>query len=94
MVKMVINGDFGGFGYGVAEKFQDFVDQFEDDRFAPELVKLVEEHPEECGDLMVVGIPEGFTDYDIEEYDGLESVSYVLNGRMYWAEAEVEEIED
>lgn len=86
MVKMVINGDFGGFGYGVTGEFQDFVDQFEDDRFALELVKFVEEHPEDCGDLIVVGIPEGFTDYYIEEYDGSESVLYVLNGKMYWAE--------
>lgn len=90
MIKMVINGDYGSFGDGVAEEFQDFVYQSEDDRFSLELVKFVEEHPEECGDLMVVGIPEGFTDYDIEEYDGLESVLYVLNGKMYWAE----EIED
>lgn len=90
MVKMVINGAYGGFGFGVAKKFKDFVNQFEDDRFALELVKFVEEHPEECGDLMVVGIPEGFTDYYIEEYDGTESVLYVLNGKMYWAE----EIED
>lgn len=90
MIKMVINGDFGGFGYGVAKEFEDFVYQYEDDRFALELVKFVEEHPEECGDLMVVGISEGFTDYYIEEYDGSESVLYVLDGKIHWAE----EIED
>ena len=90
MVKMVINGDFGGFGYGVAEEFEDLVYQYQDDRFALELVKFVEEHPEECGDLVVVGIHEGFTDYYIEEYDGSESVLYVLDGKIHWAE----ELED
>ena len=90
MVKMVINGDFGGFGYGVAEEFREFVEQYEDNRFALELVKFVEEHPEECGDLEVVGISEGFTDYYIEEYDGSESVLYVLDGKIHWAE----ELED
>lgn len=90
MVKMVINGDFGGFGYGVTAEFKDLVYQYEDDRFASELVKFVEEHPEDCGDLMVVGIHEGFTDYYIEEYDGSECVIYVLNGKLHWAE----ELED
>lgn len=90
MVKMVINGDFGGFGYGVAEEFEDLVYQYQDDRFALELVKFVEEHPEECGDLVVVGVHEGFTDYYIEEYDGSESVLYVLDGKIHWAE----ELED
>lgn len=86
MVKMVINGDFGGFGIGVAEEFEDFVYKYQDDRFALELVKFVEEHPEKCGDLVVVGISEGFTDYYIEEYDGSESVIYVLDGELHWAE--------
>lgn len=85
MMKMVVNGNFGGFGYGVAEEFEDLVYQYEDDRFAPELVKFVEEHPEECGDLVVVCIPDDFTDYHIAEHDGLESVLYVLGGKLHWA---------
>ena len=90
MVKMVINGDFGGFGFGVAELFDDVVEMYEDDRFAPELVEFVEEHPYDCGDLIVVGLPEGFTDYYIEEFEGMESVLYVLDGKIHWAK----EIED
>lgn len=90
MVKMVINGAFGGFGCGVAEEFGDFVRQYEEHRFALELINFVEEHPEECGDLVVVGISEDFTDYYIDEYDGFESVIYVLDGKLHWAE----EIED
>lgn len=91
MVKMVINGYFGGFGYGVAKEFKDFVRQYENNRFALELVKFVEEYPEECGDLEVVGIPEGFTDYYIEEYDGSETVLYVLDGKIHWASGLEEE---
>lgn len=92
MIKLVINGSFGGYGCGVAEQFKDFVEQYENEseRFSPELIQFVEEHPNECGDLIVVGLPEGFTDYYIDEYDGAESVLYVFDGKIYWAE----EIED
>ena len=90
MVKMVINSNFGGFGCDVAEEFKYLIYQYRDDRFALELVKFVEEHPEDCGGLVVVGVCEGFTDYYIEEYDGSESVIYVLDGKIHWAE-EIEE---
>ena len=46
-MKIVINGDFGGFGYGVAEQYEDFVQKYEwmdleAGRTAPELVAFVE----------------------------------------------------
>jgi hypothetical protein len=46
------------------------------------------------GDLVVVEIPDNATDWNIEEYDGLETVIYVLNGRICYAEDDGEEVDD
>ena len=82
-MKIVINGDFGGYGFGVAEEFEDFVNQLVGERDDPELVAFVENHPDKCGDLVVVVIPDTATDWEIDEYDGSESVTYVVNGKIY-----------
>ena len=50
-MKLVINGTYGGYGYGVADEFEALVAKYEDDRTAPELVAFVEGHPDDCGDL-------------------------------------------
>jgi hypothetical protein len=83
LMKIVINGDFGGYGFGVAEEFEDFVNQLVGERDDPELVAFVENHPDKCGDLVVVVIPDTATDWEIDEYDGSESVTYVVNGKIY-----------
>ena len=64
------------------------VRDFEGDRFNTELVEFVETHPNECGDLAVVIIPEEATDWEMDECDGWESVIYVLNGKIVHAECE------
>ena len=81
-MKIVINGDFGGFGFGVAEEFEDFVYEHCDNRTNEELVKFVEENPDKCGDLQVAEIPDNATDWDIDDYDGNEQVIYVLDGKI------------
>lgn len=81
-MKIVINGDFGGFGLGVAEEFEELVYSHEDDRANPELVEFVLSHPDECGDLCVATIPDTATDWEINEYDGDESITYVVNGEI------------
>lgn len=35
--------------------------------------------------LKVVEIPDNFTDYEIKEYDGIEIVTYVIDGKLYHA---------
>lgn len=84
-MKMVINADYGGFGLGVAEQYEDWVRDLEGDRFNAELIEFVETHPDECGDLEVIIIPEEVTDWEMNEYDGWESVIYVLNGKIVHA---------
>ena len=82
-MKLVINGTYGGYGYGVADEFKALVEKY--DRTAPELVAFVEGHPDDCGDLEVVEIPDESTDYLIDEYDGAETVFYVVGGKIYTA---------
>ena len=84
-MKIVINKDYGGFGYGVADEYEDFIRGFEGDRTNPELVAFVECHPDECGDLEVVEIPDTATDWEMDEYDGWESVIYVVDGKIHHA---------
>lgn len=86
-MKIVINGDFGGYGLGVDEQYDDFVTERQDDRTDAELVEFVETHPHERGDLCVVEIPDTATDWDIDEYDGFERVIYVLDGKLHYAGA-------
>ena len=79
-MKMVINANYGGFGLNVAAQYEDWVRDFEDDRTNVELIEFVETHPNECGDLKVITIPDEATNWEMEEYDGWESIIYILNG--------------
>lgn len=89
-MKLVLNRDWGGFSLP-----QDFCDAYnlgdaydaEDDieRNDSRLVKWVQEHADKdgkCGDLAVVEIPDNCTDYEIDDYDGWETINYVVNGKI------------
>lgn len=81
-MKIVINRAFGGFE--VPEELVSVVgDRWDCDRTMPELVKWVEEHEDDT-DLGVEIIPDEATDYEILEYDGLETVIYVVDGKLYY----------
>ena len=87
-MKMVINANYGGFGLDVADQYEDWVCDFEGDRTNAELVEFVETHPDECGGLAVITIPDEATDWEMDEYDGSESVIYVLNGKIVHADVD------
>lgn len=89
-MKLVINKEFGGFS--LPEEFctQYNMKEYEDiDRTDDRLINFVENcggHVEVfCGELVITEIPDESTDYYIDEYDGLESVIYVLDGKIHWA---------
>lgn len=35
--------------------------------------------------LKVIEVPDTCTDYEIDEYDGIERVTYVVDGKLYYA---------
>jgi hypothetical protein len=89
-MKMIINDCYGGFGVR-----QEVLDELELNGFSEEelrtAARLIEEIEngkdvsDDCAELKVVEIPDESTDYYLDEYDGLESVTYVLNGKLHWA---------
>lgn len=92
-MKIVINGCFGGFGISnevyerMGEDWQ-FNTYDYDSRTNADLIAVIEDIGSErasgvFANLIVVDIPDDATDWRIEEYDGNESVWYVLDGKMY-----------
>lgn len=87
IMKIVINTDFGGFGinYEIAKKYGLY--KCDDIHTNEKLIELIEsgiDCNDECSKLSVVEIPDEATDYYIEEYDGAESVLYVLDGKIHF----------
>ena len=93
-MQMVINCCFGGFS--LSEKAMEMLgadNEYayceESRRSNPKLVEVVETLGEEANGehayLEVIDIPDESTDYLIKEYDGYETVYYVLNGKIHIA---------
>lgn len=89
-MKLVVNKCYGGFGLsrraaralGLEHTYDDI------DRADPQLVHLIEQFgfeavSDEYAHLKVVEVPVGVTDWEINDYDGYETVIYVLNGKLY-----------
>lgn len=85
-MKIVINVCYGGFSikdeivseYG----FKKYTTPRDDEK----LIILIEsgiDCNDDCSKLKVVDIPDNATDYYINEYDGLEDVLYVIDGKIY-----------
>lgn len=91
MLEIVINTCYGGFGLSEeACKMIGLENRFEDiDRDDPRLVKAVRTLGEKangfCAKLKIAEIPLEATDYFINEYDGMESIIYVMNGKLHFA---------
>ena len=86
-MKIVINACFGGFSLPkeFCEKYN--VDGFDDEieRTDERLVSFIESRgrtKEGCSMLVVEEIPDNATDYMITEYDGAESIIYVVDGKL------------
>lgn len=95
-MKILINDCYGGFE--LSDEFIKAYPQFEElkfsysyeDRINKELIKAVEkfglkEASGEYCELDIVEIPHEATDFMKQENDGMESIIYVLNGKIYFA---------
>lgn len=87
---MVLNKDWGGFALPreFCEKYG--FDRYDDiDRDDPRLVKFVQSHGGLYdGDgvrLRLVEIPDTMTDWEMNDYDGIETTTYVVDGKIYHA---------
>ena len=91
-MKMVLNRCYGGFTISdaCAEKIGlDKYDTSDAARTNPAVIKEVERDYKFasgfCSCLRTVTIPDEVTDYEVDEYDGYESITYVLDGKLYHA---------
>ena len=88
-MKLVINADYGGFG--INEKWEAENCEKDCNRDCRECAKLIRaiEEKENVNDsfskLAVVEFPDEATDYELLEYDGIESLLYVLGGKIRYA---------
>lgn len=89
-MKIVINVAYGGFD--VPEEFAIRYSEeyhYNNDlmRVDTDLIQWIEEHngeyrPRHGTRLIIKEIPNDSTDWIVEEYDGLESILYVVNGKI------------
>lgn len=84
-MKLVINPCYGGFGINEEWKAENCK---ENCRECAKLIRAIEER-ENVNDnysrLAVVDFPDEATDYEILDYDGSESLLYVLDGKIRYA---------
>ena len=88
MIKVVINGCFGGFG--LSREAYDFLEipwdgfgyAYMNDRTNPKLIECIETLGKKangsCANLIIVEVPDN-VDWYIDEYDGSESIEEVHN---------------
>lgn len=85
-MEIVINKCFGGFN--LSNFAEERLGTSYPERTDGELISLIKEYGSKqvsgpFAKLKVVEIPEETTDYEIDEYDGLERIMYVVNGKIY-----------
>lgn len=87
---IVLNTCYGGFHIPEAFAEAHGLDTYDDiDRTDAELIAFIKaegddgEYEEGCACLSLVELPENVTDWEISEYDGYESLIYVVDGKIY-----------
>lgn len=90
-MKFVLNKCYGGFSLSKAAceclGCRPYTYYDEDLRSNPELLAVIEKLGDAANGahakLRIVDLPDGITDWEIDEYDGVESITYVLDGRLH-----------
>lgn len=83
-MQIVLNKAYGGFK--TPKEFDDFCEKFnyvpdENIYTDPVLVTMVSRGCSNL-DLVVVEIPDEATDWELNEYDGWETITYVVDGKL------------
>ncbi len=87
-MKVAINSTYGGFSLSdFAKKELGIEYDWDVSRTNPKLISFIEEHGYEACEgalceLKIVNVPDEATDWTISEYDGLEHIIYVLDGKL------------
>ncbi len=89
-MKIVVNREFGGFSLPETFCKKYGFNAYDDiDRTDDRLVRFIENNGGEvevfCGTLEVAEIPDESTDWELNDYDGMESIIYVVDGKIHWA---------
>lgn len=88
-MKLVINADYGGFGINRKWEAKNCEKDCKGDcRECAKLIRAIEEKEninDDFSKLAVVEFPDEATDYELLEYDGIESLLYVLDGKIRYA---------
>lgn len=88
-MKLVINTCYGGFGINKKWEAENCEENCKEDcRECAKLIRAIEEREnvnDDFSKLAVVDFPDEATDYEIQEYDGIESLLYVLDGKIRYA---------
>jgi hypothetical protein len=87
---IIINKCWGGFHIPEALCESEGLVRYDDiDREDVRLVEFVQSHGGEYREgscrLVAVEVPDTCTDWEMDEYDGFESIIYVVDGKLYHA---------
>lgn len=88
-MKIVLNKAWGGFslpeGFKTLYNITTIDEEWAVERTDERLVHYVELNGggTKWGDLKVVKVPDICTDWELNDYDGLESITYVMGGKLF-----------
>lgn len=95
-MKLVVNACYGGFGikkdvlkslnYDTSIWSMRRDNDLRRDSRIIEMLENGEDISDDCSELVVVTLPDNCTDYYITDYDGIESVLYVVDGKIHFAD--------
>lgn len=94
-MKVVYNNDFGGFAWPgeIYQKFGIHWNRHDrKNRTNPDIIAALEAYlsTNPDSDLRVIDIPDEATDWMIVDYDGLETVYCVIDGKLYYIDEDDE----